>query len=435
MNNNVDKIIKWVREVDRNYLPNGVVNLGWGPKVKNGIETGEYCVIFTVLEKKPIDKLTIEEIIPDELQLDIDDTIITFATDVVEPIEYKRLIQYCNLQSNTVDPVRQNRIRRRPIMGGIETMTDWGNYVGTLGLLVKDKTDGQIVALSNNHVYAASQVGVFFNRVNDMGYTNNLTVSGFQPTGFWKTTRENDCIGRAKRAVLIGDKVNYSPGLIGAYIDETSCDAAIVELSGYSLIDSLSSPNVLNFRELAPYKFANDLEIDSLAPGGSNSGAPIFRSGRTLGPIGFPGNTLACGLSVSQLGWEVVGSYSGLASYFSNCFRVRGNVAPGAGGDSGSAMFALFNRNNPSLSAWKCIGLLFAGPEDNSFTIGCRISVIERELNIAPWDTKIPTLTSKKTIIRTEPYILDEYGNFYSDFLTTLTLSGRKFFQIGYEQV
>jgi len=427
--NNVEKILKWIREVDIKTLPYDVISIGWGPKEKNGQRTNEYGLIFTVLNKKPLSELNSNQIIPKTFQIEIEDSItklienVTFKTDIVEPKRHNKIITYCHSPSDTVDPVKQNRLRRRVLTGGIETMTDWGNYVATLGIFVKDSTDGQVVALSNNHVFANSQVSAKLKTPNEQGFTTTLDISGYQPTGYWKTTPENDYIGKCKRSVLIGNISNTIIGYQGGYpiLGITSCDAAILSLSSYNLIDSITSPNILNFDVNAPYVFATDEEIDSLVVGGSNEGAPIFRSGRTLGPIGEPGNTYSCSLSVYKFDAALVGLYSGYLSYFTNCFFVEGNVSAGAGGDSGSAMFALFNEGNTSLSAWKMIGLLFAGPEDNSYTIGCRITRIEEALKISPWNTTIPSLSSKS-------YTAIVPNNYNQ----TITLSGRVFHQVGY---
>jgi hypothetical protein len=427
--NDVEKILKWIREVDIKTLPYDIVSIGWGPKEKNGQRTNEYGMIFTVLEKKPLSELSPEQIIPKNFQIEVKNSEtklsenLTFKTDIVEPKKHNKIITYCHTPSNTIDPVQQNRLRRRVLTGGIEAMTDWGNFVGTLGIFVKDSTDGQVVALSNNHVFANSQVSARLKTPNEQGFTTTLEISGYQPTGYWRTTAENDYIGKCKRSVLIGDIDNTIIGNIGGYpvIYLTSCDAAVLSLSSYNLIDSSTSPNILNFDINAPYEFATDEEIDSLVVGGSNEGAPIFRSGRTLGPIGAPGNTYSCALSVYQLDAALVGLYSGYLSYFTNCFYVEGNVAAGAGGDSGSAMFALFNEGNVSLSAWKLIGLLFAGPEDSSYTIGCRITQISETLKILPWDTTIPSLSSKSNTA----IVINNYNQ-------TITLSGRVFHQAGY---
>jgi len=425
--NDVEKILKWIREVDVKSLPYNVIGIGWGRKEKNGIKTDEYGVIFTVNSKKPFEELKPEEIIPKNLEITLNDpqtdilSSLTFKTDVKEPILHQKIVSYCHTPSNTINPVKEHRDRTRTLIGGIETSSNWGKIVGTLGIFVKDKTDGQIVALSNNHVFANSQLTSLFQTPNEQGTTTTLEISGFQPSGYWKTTPENDYIGKCKRAVMIGDEnpeilyyINSTP-----IIWRTSSDAAILELSNYNLIDSISSPNILNFDEVAPFEFASDAEIDSLAPGASNSGSPIFRSGRTLGPIGYPGNTFSCNLSVSELNLALVAPYSYYGSWFPNCFYVDGDVVAGAGGDSGSALFALFNEGNPALSAWKLVGLLFAGGDN--YTIGCRITEIASALNIAPWNTDIPTLSSQKTVIS----LKDDYSQ-------TVTLSGRKFYQAGF---
>lgn len=422
--NDVEKILKWIREVDIKTLRYDVVGIGWGPKKVNGVETEECGVIFTVKEKKPLEELTYFETIPKYIEVPIDDGMaVSTITDVIEPVLCQKLPTDCNTRSSVLNPVSQHRIRRRPLMGGIESMSNWGNFVGTLGIFVKDKTDGQIVALSNSHIFANSQVDASFLTPNDMGTTSTLKISGYQPTGYWRTTAQNDYIGSCKRTVMIGNIDNSIVGNSGGYpvIANTSCDAAILGLSNYTLINSLCSPNVLDFNIKAPYQFATDAEIDSLAIGGSNQGAPIFRSGRTLGAVGFPGNSYSCGLSVYQFNTALVGLYSGFVSYFSDSFYVRGNVTAGAGGDSGSAMFALFNRNSPSLSAWKLIGLLFAGPNDETYTIGCRITNIANALNIGPWDTKMPTISSKSDVL-----------TLGGDFSQTVALSGRVYYQTGY---
>jgi len=196
-----------------------------------------------------------------------------------------------------------------------------------------------------------------------------------------------------------------------------------LQLSSYNLISTLSSGKVINFNVAPPFQFASDAEIDSLIDTNSpNYRSPIFRSGRTCGPIGFPGYTSSCSLSVYQQGWALVGTYSTYTAWFSDCFYVEGTVAPGRGGDSGSARFALLSSNVPSASAWKMIGLLFAGPEDARYTIGCRITNIVRDLDIIPWDLTMPTVSSENNVL------------VYASSSPTLTLSGRKYFQVGRAQ-
>lgn len=109
----------------------------------------------------------------------------------------------------------------------------------------------------------------------------------------------------------------------------------------------------------------------------------------------------------------------GFLSYFPESIYVRGNVSPGFGGDSGSTFFALLSSNIPSLSTWKVIGLLFAGPQDSTYMIGCRITNIVDALDIAPWDCTLPTVSSLSVTFSA------------ADTSSTITLSGRKYYQIG----
>jgi hypothetical protein len=421
--NNIPELLEWIRNVNIKTLPyKDVVGVGWGPKVINGEETEEYSIIFTVREKKPLDELTIEELVPKNFNLN--DSI--YVTDVKEPILHSKISNRdCFTLGSTVEPIRSNCTRRRPLKSGCESENNWGAFVATLGTFVIDRTDGQIVALSNNHVFGNSQVTARYLTTNYFGDKNTLTLSAFQPTGTYKTTRADDYIGMSKRPVVIGD---IDSDLYAGYISETSCDAAIVKLSKYTdLIDS-TSLQPIGFNYASPYRFATDSEIDSLLnPQSVNYGAPLFRSGRTIGPVGYPGNTSSCNISAYAFDDALVGDYNGYTSYFSNSFLVRGDVVAGRGGDSGSMFLGLFNRNNPSLSAWKVIGLLFAGPSTSfpAYTIGCRITSIVKELNIAPWDgITIPTLsasTDYKTVGYTDPIAIT----------STVALSGRTYYQLG----
>jgi hypothetical protein len=420
---NVHDAMAWIRSLDRSEFSSNLVGIGWGPKTTGGQETGEYCLVFRVTEKKPLQELLPSEVIPSSVHIkDVE-----YTTDVQQSTLDEALISDCHSVSDTIAPVATSRKRTRPLMGGTEAETSWGIYVATLGLLVTDKSDGQVVALSNNHVFAASQVHAYYDATNGGGFKNIEPLSSFQPTGYYSTTPGNDFIGRAKRCVVIGNK-DYTPAGVN-YITDTSCDAAISSLSSYTLIDTVSSPRVMGFNANPPFNFATDYEIDSLLDISSpNYAAPIFKCGRTTGPIGSPGNTYSCKVSVSEFYTADVGSYSGYRSYFTNSFKARGNVITGRGGDSGSAFFALLSANSYTLSAWKCIGLLFAGPGDASFTVGCRITSIINDLDIVPWNGKIPTLSASRHLLTLPSTQIQPWET-----SAVITLSGRKYYQLGAE--
>lgn len=421
---NTKNLLQWIREVNapEYFAGTNIKSVGWGPKIKDGKETGEYSLIFYVNEKLPLESLNSTVLLPNTFQYEN----IEVSTDVQEIIIHSFANTDCNIISDTVEPVKSNRIRRRHLRSGCEAIAGqfaWGNYTGTLGTFVIDKSDGQIVALSNNHVFAESQISSKLYTTNP---TNTQNLSAYQPSGYYKTTKENDYIGKCKRPVVIGNINAASNSVI------TSCDAAIVELKDKNLLgtsSSSSSLKPLGFIGVHPFPFATDEEIDSLLnPSSANFGAPLFRSGRTCGPIGSPGTTTTCSLSVYQFSSADVGSYNGYTSTFTNSFFFRGTSIAGRPGDSGSMMLALFNRGTMT-EQWKIIGLLFAGPSYSpSYSIGCRITSIARDLGVVPWDgSTIPTTPSKTTILE----LTTEQSN---NFTATVSLSGRTFYQIGKAQ-
>lgn len=144
--------IKQVIEKSRAYLlslPN-VVGVGEGFKIKDGVNTGERCIVVSVTKKLPMIQLNINELIP-AMVLDV-------ITDVVQTGEFRSIIM-CSEVSN-ID--RQGRVRPAP--GGVSV----GHYLvtaGTIGLpmvfknmyvrnLVENTMNTRPMILSNNHVLA-----------------------------------------------------------------------------------------------------------------------------------------------------------------------------------------------------------------------------------------------------------------------------------------
>ena len=90
--------------------------------------------------------------------------------------------------------------------------------------------------------------------------------------------------------------------------------------------------------------------------------------------------------TIANVGFRGIGNL-----IFNDCIKFRnitGNGAAAAGGDSGTALFACLSSTSTTLSTFKCIGLLFAGPQptNTSYGIGCRMDHIKDQLNIEPWD-------------------------------------------------
>jgi hypothetical protein len=429
---NIYEAMDYINSIKVSDLPYGdITSITYGNKIVNGVETDEPCIVFGVLEKKPLSAIPTEAVVPKSLDINN----YQVKTDVVQrPLRTRLIGGSCNSEDPTIDPVKQNYLRRRPLQGGASSIYINGTDA-TLGLFVRDKSDGQVVALSNSHVYAASNLLGVYQHFNDAGFNNIISLSARQPgtppsNPYGNTNPVVDCIGSCKRTAPIGD-LDYTFYYTGAnfYINGTSTDAAIVKLPSYNLIDS-SSVNVIGFNVNGPYSFATDAEITSLGDIASpNYGAPVFRSGRTLGPVGYPGSSTSCYLSVvpGSFGLALVGTYSEFGSYFYNTFDIRGNVAATKGGDSGSALFALFNPQSTTLSAWKCIGLVFAGISDAVYTgTGTRITTVAEKLNIVPWNGNIPTFTSE-----TETLYLSAQNYLPWNTSSSVILSGRRYYQTG----
>jgi hypothetical protein len=107
-----------------------VVGVGIGAKLKAGVPTGELAIRIYVKEKEDSKRLKPEDAIPRTLD--------GAATDVVvigQPIAYGYTA------------------RARPAIGG-DSIGHFNVTAGTLGCLVRDKTDGSTVILSNNHILA-----------------------------------------------------------------------------------------------------------------------------------------------------------------------------------------------------------------------------------------------------------------------------------------
>jgi hypothetical protein len=114
-----------------------VVGVAVGYKNSTGDNTGEVAVVVLVEEKKPLAALSAQDVIPKELE--------GMRTDVVE-------VGYLRAQSA--------RDRFRPVIPAGVTIGHFKVTAGTLGVIVKDRTTGAALILSNNHVLANSNDAV-----------------------------------------------------------------------------------------------------------------------------------------------------------------------------------------------------------------------------------------------------------------------------------
>ena len=420
-------ISNFIRSNDFNKYGN-INHIVYAKKESGGVEQDEYAIRLYVDKKRPLSEIPLEERIPTSIEY----SGAVILTDVDDrKLNIKQLTDCHTLQttSSAAQPVKANNIKRRPLMGGASSI-----YIGgtdaTLGMLVRDLTDGSIVALSNNHVYGSSFVNASEFTPGDI--ENLLSLSASQPGSaqynyYASSNVMDDYIGMTKRAIPF------------TFLSYNYADAALVQLQSNTLIDTISSPNIINFKQQAPYTVASEDEIDSiLLPGSVNYGAPLFKSGRTTGPVGAPGTLSACSFGCVGTGCSVLcatGVFTGGIGFgigsinFTDCIQIQSayrNFVPVRGGDSGSATFALLSANNPVLSAWKFIGLVFAGsssPTNAGIGIVCRAEYILSGLDIGMWDTTMPELCSLPLNVT------------YTDYTVlsapTITLSGRKYYQMG----
>lgn len=118
--------------------------MGAGTKHTRGMDTGEPCITVFVREKLPLEKLDADQIVP---QLLPDGT----KTDVVEAGDVRIL----PLATETTTEV-ENRLRHRPVVGGISISPGDIPITGTGGLIVLQGNTPCM--LSNNHVIRLSQI-------------------------------------------------------------------------------------------------------------------------------------------------------------------------------------------------------------------------------------------------------------------------------------
>jgi len=149
--------------------------IGYSETLKNeivgGVEVQRKAYRVYVSKKLPKSQLSPQDILPDEIN--------GIPVDVVELGEVKAL------SSNFQDPTK----KYRPIFPGISV----GHYLitaGTIGAIVRDKTDGKVCILSNCHVLANSNKGKAGDAI-------------LQPGPYDSGRLPNDQIGTLKRFVEI----------------------------------------------------------------------------------------------------------------------------------------------------------------------------------------------------------------------------------------
>lgn len=433
------------------HLENAYGNLqvSYGCKNKDGVYSEEKCIRFGVEKKVPIDQIPEDKRIPKTITVDG----VEYKTDVyvaprnitiaaalkkigedsseikaaaadqttIDGISIQSITTCNNTGSDSVPPVVSfpvsvNRATTRPLRGGVSMSRPppTGYYnAGTLGAMVVDNFDGKLVALTNSHVCSppggslGNTCKFFANDVNhSASYSKYNEVNIYQQSS-WDSgvvNKSADRIGITKRAYpLTSTGTNYIDGGLVNLSD------SIIDTQSWDVIGS-------SFGGTAP-TFATTAEIDAITVS-----TPIFKSGRTTGPIG-PDNYSGCviqitGTSVSSYVSGYADSAPSTLTFADLLVLENPSLVVGKGGDSGSIVYAKIG------GVWKVVGLFFAGSGDGTFGLACRIDRVASLLQISPYTGgAISAATGSRTYITLDP---TTYGG-----KASASFDGKNYWQVG----
>ena len=111
-----------------------------GTKVVNGVDTGEPCVVIGVEQKVDISQLDEKDIIPERLSTNTKPDVVVMS----------KIFAHGSCKDGGGGGCPPHDEKYRPLIGGISAVEETGTAC-TLGAIVKDSTDGTLVALTNNH--------------------------------------------------------------------------------------------------------------------------------------------------------------------------------------------------------------------------------------------------------------------------------------------
>ena len=394
-------------------------SVGLGEKVSGGTATGEPAIVCSVTQKKPIEDLSPEEILPSE---------ITVGNQVIkiDVIEASRAYQLgcttCGGWNGASSGQFTNRQFTRPLRSGVTMSSDreWPG-VGTLGTIVKDTATGVLLGLTNNHVIIENP-----NFTSDRNLSNPADITNdYDPVNNVYQATEGGT-GYISPVNIVGRSVRYAPTYYQSSGLTNKVDAALFSVQ-QNVIDN-KSWQPIGLDTIMPNdnpQFATTLELDNLFA----TNPKIWTSGRTSGARG---ETICGNLRVNQTGitLPVAASSTGPVWEYEDIIAVirpdddtptsqqAGCLNPGLQGDSGSAVYAEIN------GTIKLIGLLFAGnctsgqpccygtPNiDACSTVFfvCRIDHIADELGIEHWDPNVDLLQFVNT--NTIEYITEPGGS------------------------
>lgn len=366
------------------------VSLGY--KFKNGVKTGEISIVFKVLKKLPLDQVPADKMLPSEIEVGG----VKFKTDVQESSIPQVVTCYLPGDPNItrLQPVESGEPMLTPMRGGQEiiqfprgwTKSESGNYnieVGTLGFFCIDDLDGKPVGMTNAHVVVDDYNFCSERHLDGRNtYDNAEWVNGsyYSPSALSADASNpfQQVVKRIKRYSGVSLKhENYVDSAV-LMMRPSAIDANSHKMWGPIGVDPFTSA----------MPFATTQEIDSLL----TTDPRLMSTGRTSGPKGFT-DSPSCNLRVAAvgstgfIGHPTIGymEYSDMIAYAYE----DGSEGPCLGGDSGSALVALFG------STYKLIGQVFAG--DGYTGLACRIDRIAQEMKVRAWDGSLVKGTGSET--------------------------------------
>lgn len=369
-----------------------------GNKITNGEYTGEESIVFTVEKKKPLSDLSIDEILPSEVEIDGK----IYKTDVFESGKIETFACPTNITNacyawQSTPPA--NRQTLRPVKGGISlTSQNLQGYVGTLGFMAIDVATGALVGVTNAHVVIGNDYYASSRSINDP-IKNETDDDAFQ-TGEIQPSPQSLKIGEVLRYVPLSNQPTFN-----------QVDGALISIS-QSVMSNSESYKQFGLSGTSVMPFATTSEINALI--GNNL---VSSSGRSTGVKQGP----LCGLTIQGISYStlVTNTRVGKTANFNNTIsftRVNPDCPwPIYPGDSGSGLVATIGGVN------KIIGLCFAG--GSGLGVAARIDEVASQLGIQAWDGTTPEfvdLNSKKLV--TVPGLSG---------LKTITCSGQTLWQVG----
>lgn len=311
------------------YLEDPNVNsVGIGYKVVKGKRTRELCLQFTVDQKHSPDKLErLEALGTQMIPKSFTEGRLTLPTDVIQRkygVEYKVLAERADFE---------RKRRMDPMRPGI-SIANFRETAGTLGCIVKDRTTGELVMLSNWHVFHGSD-GRIGDAVAQPGpHDDNSDV-----------------------------EANYVGTLVRSYLG-LGGDCAVASIQGRPV-----SPSILGL-DVVPEKLGAPQLGDKVVKSGRTTGVTygIVRRIHVTTKIDYEGS----------IGERRIGGFE----YGPDPDRLPHDGEVSSGGDSGSLiMFADAKGKATNVAA----GLHFAG-EGNGSTdehgVACNIDSVFRKLDV-----------------------------------------------------